>query len=110
MPPECKNVEMSSILESHSLSSSEVVLLDWYDKHVYLARLHSLAERMMDGFTMEMEECVSFVGCGNLRVAPVKKMDRAIEKIGTDYHDERKYPKSARILDLIRCSVVFDRW
>jgi len=41
-----------------------------------------------------------------IRNAPVKSLDRCVEKIEVDYHD-RYFPISANILDINRCSLTF---
>ena len=44
---------------------------------------------------------------GKFNNAPVKTLDRCIVKSSTDYANG-KFPRSAQILDYVRCSIVFD--
>lgn len=99
----------SEILSNKNLSNEDILLLDEYDKKVYLSQLKLLCDGMLPAFRQEMQQIHSnHMNFALLKVAPVKKMSRATEKIGTDYHDESKFPKSARIVDMLRCSLTFD--
>ena len=78
-----------------------------FDKEVYLSKMIGIAHGMKDEFGQEMEALAGVVG-GSLKVGEVKKKERAKEKILMEYFDEEKCPKSARIVDLLRCSITFE--
>ena len=40
------------------------------------------------------------------RSAPIKKLERCIEKTETDYMNE-SFPQSSKLIDIIRCSLSF---
>mmetsp|Transcript_42250 Transcript_42250/g.69632 ORF Transcript_42250/g.69632 Transcript_42250/m.69632 type:complete len:710 (-) Transcript_42250:126-2255(-) len=44
---------------------------------------------------------------GTFKAAPMKKVERCLSKLENDYASEQ-YPKSAKLLDLVRCSVTFN--
>eukprot|EP00485_Elphidium_margaritaceum_P003782 CAMPEP_0202706196 /NCGR_PEP_ID=MMETSP1385-20130828/18651_1 /ASSEMBLY_ACC=CAM_ASM_000861 /TAXON_ID=933848 /ORGANISM="Elphidium margaritaceum" /LENGTH=717 /DNA_ID=CAMNT_0049364609 /DNA_START=109 /DNA_END=2262 /DNA_ORIENTATION=- len=44
---------------------------------------------------------------GTFRTGPLKKVERCLSKLENDYAD-CAYPKSAKLLDLVRCSVTFN--
>jgi len=101
------------------LTNEENILLNDYDKDVYLDRLLACARSMNNGFDacmerwesemieMLVEEKESELKLIYLKCAPVKGKERTKSKVGTDYNDAIYYPKSARILDLLRCSLTF---
>merc|ERR1719427_473066 len=44
---------------------------------------------------------------GEYKPGPIKRVDRCVSKIENDYKDEA-FPKAAKLLDLVRCSVSFN--
>lgn len=91
------------------LNSTELVAMDDYDKSVFLHKLIILARLMLPGFKQEMNRIVAsmneHVSVSSLRIGPIKEFDRAKHKIEHDYFNSEFFPKSARLLDLLRCSI-----
>merc|ERR1719334_2093880 len=44
---------------------------------------------------------------GEFKPGPMKKVQRALSKMENDYMEE-EYPKAAKLLDIVRCSVSFN--
>ena len=44
---------------------------------------------------------------GDFKAGPMKKVERCLSKLENDYQDAQ-YPKAAKLLDLVRCSVTFN--
>ena len=81
------------------------------DLNVYFSDLYLRCASINDAFG-EYFESLSVnmsiemgIEC-SVRNAPVKGVDRCIEKSETDYHD-RLFPTSAHIIDINRCSFTF---
>eukprot|EP00485_Elphidium_margaritaceum_P009795 CAMPEP_0202695442 /NCGR_PEP_ID=MMETSP1385-20130828/9034_1 /ASSEMBLY_ACC=CAM_ASM_000861 /TAXON_ID=933848 /ORGANISM="Elphidium margaritaceum" /LENGTH=94 /DNA_ID=CAMNT_0049351465 /DNA_START=1 /DNA_END=282 /DNA_ORIENTATION=+ len=67
--------------------------------------LTSTASKLNGEFQRHMKLVMS--SHGTYKQAPMKKVERSISKCENDYANEA-FPKSAKLLDLVRCSVTFN--
>eukprot|EP01083_Nonionella_stella_P011622 32994_1 len=67
--------------------------------------LTTTANNINDEFQTHIDKVMSHFG--DFKAGPMKKVERCLSKIENDYQDAA-YPKAARLLDLVRCSVTFN--
>ena len=86
-------------------------LKDFYDLQVYLPSLMIVANSLNEPFQKTMKNMIvnnSEMGNGCLfKAAPIKQLSRAQAKAESDYA-ACPFPTSSHVLDLIRCSLVYD--
>ena len=79
----------------------------FYSTNSYLINLLINAYNLNDKFHGDMQDVMSrFDGKYSYKQGPIKALSRCIDKCSSDYKDS-KFPQSARICDIIRCSIVF---
>ncbi|ETO19112.1 hypothetical protein RFI_18126, partial [Reticulomyxa filosa] len=76
-----------------------------YDYIVYLGEVVQRGYIMDDDFQREVKEIFTQINCP-VMAGPVKKQDRSKTKAQLDYN-QCHFPKSAQILDVVRCCAVF---
>ena len=57
---------------------------------------------------MAISEVKRSRGAGVFVPGPLKRRQRCEDKIRADYEEEEAWPAAASLLDLVRCTVVFD--
>eukprot|EP01083_Nonionella_stella_P191098 707518_1 len=106
-------------LSEQGSSSASFNANRFYDYHEYLPQLVLLAHILDDSFQKSMQNIFDidrFTSIGKMNSdgdvvqyvrGPVKRIERAKDKAQNDYRDAA-YPTSAKILDVNRCSLVFN--
>ena len=79
---------------------------DFYDANVYLSKLMITANILNDIFHCAMENIFCNDKFATYTKGPLKKMNRCQAKAEKDYAF-RKFPHTACVLDIIRCSIVY---
>ena len=92
------DVKMDGDDASHELAS-------FIDSNVAINMLTASAKKIDGEFQQRMRLVMS--PFGEFKPGPIKKVERCQSKIENDYADEA-FPKSAKLLDLVRCSVTFN--
>merc|ERR1719333_368707 len=80
-------------------------LKTFIDNNLALNNLMNTAQDIDSEFQREMRAVLG--RHGEFKAGPMKKVERALSKIENDYVNE-EYPKSAKLLDIVRCSVSFN--
>eukprot|EP01083_Nonionella_stella_P000526 1494_1 len=75
------------------------------DSNVAINILTTTAKTIDDEFQNHCKTVMNHYG--DFQPGPMKKVERCVSKLENDYHDAQ-YPKSAKLLDLVRCSVTFN--
>merc|ERR1712113_408742 len=78
---------------------------DFIDNNLAVNILMATAKKIDSEFQQEMNTILS--RHGEFKKGPMKRVERALSKIENDYIDE-EYPKSAKLLDIVRCSVSYN--
>ncbi len=86
-----------------------------YDLTIYIGKLSIIARILNDVFHASMREVYGIdlksgeneEGTVSYMAGPLKAMERCTAKVANDYSSE-KYPTAAKLLDIVRCSLVFD--
>ena len=84
----------------------------FYNNQIYLSQILFQSEIINDEVMFEIKEMIFSLFTSKEKViedfipAPIKKLERCIEKTEIDYMNE-KFPQSSRLLDIIRCSMYF---
>ena len=80
-----------------------------YESKIYLTKLLIKANNLNNLFQSQMKSFVAVVSPEHAKFspAPIKTIERCLIKAQTDYHNA-KYPRTASIVDLVRCSITFD--
>ncbi len=85
-----------------------------YDLTIYIGKLCILARIINDAFHPSMRKIFEIdstsgenkEGTISYMAGPIKAMERCMAKVQNDYARE-KYPTAAKLLDIVRCSLVF---
>jgi len=80
-------------------------LKNFIDNNLAINVLMSTAKSIDHEFQREMGTILS--RHGEFKSGPMKKVERALSKMENDYAAE-SYPKSAKLLDIVRCSVSYN--
>lgn len=75
------------------------------DSNLAINLLTSSASNINEEFQNHVKRVMSH--CGDFKPGPKKKVERSVSKLENDYQDAQ-YPKAAKLLDLVRCSVTFN--
>eukprot|EP01084_Bolivina_argentea_P198648 340101_1 len=75
------------------------------DSNLAINVLTSTATNMNNEFQTHVRHVMDYYG--EFKPGPMKRVERCVSKVENDYMDA-KYPKSAKLLDLVRCSVTFN--
>eukprot|EP01084_Bolivina_argentea_P120077 212859_1 len=75
------------------------------DSNVAVTKLITTAKNINNEFQDHVKLAMSHYG--NVTGGPVKNLDRCQNKLENDYQDA-KFPKAAKLLDLVRCSITFN--
>jgi len=78
---------------------------NFIDSNMAINILTATASKINEEFQHHMRLLMS--SHGTFKAAPMKKVERSISKLENDYKNEA-FPKSAKLLDLVRCSVTFN--
>eukprot|EP01083_Nonionella_stella_P292263 994085_1 len=107
-------------LTKKATSSVSFNVLDHYDYNEYLSKLVLTAHMVDDEYQKSIQDIFEIDRDTNMYVdektgdtirylrGPVKIMERCAAKAETDYRNE-PFPTSANVLDINRCSLVFDK-
>uniref|UniRef100_A0A7S0TEL7 Uncharacterized protein n=1 Tax=Elphidium margaritaceum TaxID=933848 RepID=A0A7S0TEL7_9EUKA len=87
------------------LKQSDDDLETFVDSQVAVTALTLAAKRIDREFQHYMEKVMGHFG--DVKAGPMKKVERCLSKMENDYFDA-SYPKCAKLLDLVRCSVTFN--
>eukprot|EP01083_Nonionella_stella_P232663 820487_1 len=77
----------------------------YIDSNLAIDILISTATSINQEFQNHIKTVMSHFG--TFRSGPLKKVERCVSKLENDYADAQ-YPKSAKLLDIIRCSITFN--
>ena len=77
----------------------------YIDTNIGINTLTSTAKSINKEFQHHLKTLMSHYG--KVQEGPLKKVERCVSKIENDYQNA-KYPKAAKLLDLVRCSVTFN--
>jgi len=80
-------------------------LMSFIETNLAVSMLTTTASEIDSEFQNTMRAIMG--GFGDYTPAPIKRVDRCVSKIENDYKDEA-FPKAAKLLDLVRCSVSFN--
>jgi len=80
-------------------------LRDFVESNLAVSKLTATAKRIDPEFQSVMKSVMTRFG--EYKAGPIKKVDRCVSKLENDYQDAA-FPKAARLLDLVRCSVSFN--
>merc|ERR1719244_919167 len=80
-------------------------LRDFVESNLAVSKLTATATRIDPEFQSVMKSVMTRFG--EYKAGPIKKVDRCVSKLENDYQDAA-FPKAARLLDLVRCSVSFN--
>eukprot|EP00485_Elphidium_margaritaceum_P019937 CAMPEP_0202729016 /NCGR_PEP_ID=MMETSP1385-20130828/185916_1 /ASSEMBLY_ACC=CAM_ASM_000861 /TAXON_ID=933848 /ORGANISM="Elphidium margaritaceum" /LENGTH=582 /DNA_ID=CAMNT_0049395269 /DNA_START=53 /DNA_END=1797 /DNA_ORIENTATION=- len=94
---------IQSVAESKNEKDEEIA--SFVDSHVAVQALTVTANTVNKEFQTYIESVMSQYG--EYKAGPMKKVERCLSKLENDYYDAA-YPKSAKLLDLVRCSVNFN--
>merc|ERR1719242_320474 len=75
------------------------------DNNLAVTLLMTTAKAINHEFQQEMDTILK--RHGEFKPGPMKKVKRALSKMENDYMDEA-YPKAAKLLDIVRCSVCYN--
>eukprot|EP01084_Bolivina_argentea_P015923 29836_1 len=78
---------------------------NFVDSNLAVNILTSTAKTINNEFQNHIKLVMSHYG--DFKAGPMKKVERSLSKLENDYANE-KFPKAAKLLDLIRCSVTFN--
>ena len=79
-----------------------------YETKIYLNKLLIISRTMNETFQNQVKTMINkFNPNASFQAAPVKEENRCVIKSQTDY-GEARWPRVARLADLIRCSITFD--
>ena len=84
---------------------AEVDLATFIDSNLAVNMLTTTAQRIDSEFQRRVEMVMNRFGA--FRAGPVKTAERCQSKVENEY-EEAVYPKAAKLLDLVRCSVSFN--
>ena len=89
--------------------SSTFDALKEYESKIYLTKLLIKANNLNNFFQSQMKSFIANEAPehGKYASAPIKTIERCLIKAQTDYRNA-KYPRTASIVDLVRCSITFD--
>merc|ERR1719150_517728 len=80
-------------------------LKHFIDSNLAVNILMTTAKSINNEFQKEMSTILN--RHGEFKPGPMKKVERALSKMENDYMDEA-YPKAAKLLDIVRCSVSYN--
>jgi len=80
-------------------------LTEFVESNLAVSMLTATAKRIDPEFQCVMKAVMT--PFGDYKAGPIKKVDRCVSKLENDYRDEA-FPKAAKLLDLVRCSVSFN--
>eukprot|EP00485_Elphidium_margaritaceum_P018703 CAMPEP_0202728576 /NCGR_PEP_ID=MMETSP1385-20130828/185696_1 /ASSEMBLY_ACC=CAM_ASM_000861 /TAXON_ID=933848 /ORGANISM="Elphidium margaritaceum" /LENGTH=829 /DNA_ID=CAMNT_0049394827 /DNA_START=40 /DNA_END=2525 /DNA_ORIENTATION=+ len=96
---------LSNVFEAKSDDQKSEDMKTFVDSNMAINILTSTAAKINEEFQKHVKLVMS--SHGSYKTAPMKKVERSLSKVENDYAGEQ-YPKSAKLLDLVRCSVTFN--
>ena len=82
----------------------------FYNNQIYISQLIFESEIINDEVMFKIKKIIQPLidskVINEFRSAPIKKLERCIEKTETDYMNE-SFPQSSKLIDIIRCSLSF---
>eukprot|EP01084_Bolivina_argentea_P069819 126977_1 len=87
------------------LELKEETIEEFIDSNLSVNILTTTAKQINTEFQNHMNNVMSHYG--DVKAGPLKKVERCQSKLENDYQDVA-YPKSAKLLDLVRCAVTFN--
>ncbi len=100
-----KNKGFKDLFESKMDDEKSQDMKDFVDSNLAVNILTSTAKNINQEFQNHIQAVMSHFG--EFQAGPIKKVERCVSKLENDYRNEQ-YPKSAKLLDLVRCSVTFN--
>jgi len=92
-------------VKSDEENSDDIDMKNFIDSNMAINMLTSTASKIDDEFQRHVRIAMS--SYGSFKKAPMKKVERSVSKLENEYRTE-SFPKSAKLLDLVRCSVTFN--
>merc|ERR1719204_1465076 len=103
-----KDVGITGILEAKQQEDNaegHQKLREFIESNLAVSKLTATAKRIDTEFQSVMRTVMTRFG--EYKPGPIKKVDRCVSKLENDYNDAA-FPKAAKLLDLVRCSVSFN--
>eukprot|EP01084_Bolivina_argentea_P058179 106244_1 len=102
-----KDMGFRDLFESKTVDDDEKSehMKSFIDSNLAINILTSAATNINHEFQNHIKTVMSLYG--SVKPGPVKQVQRCVSKLENDYQDV-KYPKSAKLLDLVRCSITYN--
>lgn len=88
--------------------SAGINMSQFYDNNIYLDRLMLIAHFIDNEFQRQIKQMMENVNGCKVQRGPLKTIERCLIKTETDYA-QCEFPKTAKVLDIVRCSIKFDK-
>jgi hypothetical protein len=113
-----KEIENKMIIIDENMKNNDLIknkeILKFYNNKIYLSKLHLnsklINDEVMLNIELLMKPLIEKKIIYKFFKAPIKTLERCIEKTETDYMNNKniEFPQSSKLLDIIRCSISFE--
>ena len=97
--------QQDDVKQQEDVEGEHQKLVDFIESNLAVSKLTATAKRINIEFQNVMRSVMTRYG--EYKPGPIKKVERCVSKLENDY-DGAAFPKAARLLDLVRCSVAFN--